>query len=115
MGAVFAPGESYLIDSESGAILLIIEARELTAHARGISSPQRAAGATWPSDVLMAKGSPDVAYDRPYSVQETKQIGEHPFLGGVHCTSVGLANGKGRGLRANDSSTASSATRYHST
>jgi hypothetical protein len=24
-------------------------------------------------------------------------IGEHPFLGGVHCTSVGLANGKGRG------------------
>lgn len=37
--------------------------------------------------------------------------GEHPFLGGVHCTSVGLANGNGRGFRAGNFSMANRAAR----
>jgi hypothetical protein len=40
--------------------------------------------------------------------------GEHPLLGGVHCTSVGSAHGKSGRLRAGDSSTASRATRNQS-
>jgi hypothetical protein len=37
-------------EEEEGVILLIVEAQELAAHARGISTPQRITGATWPSD-----------------------------------------------------------------
>jgi hypothetical protein len=49
-GCVFEKNEPYSLSSESGAILLIVESQELTAHARAISSPQRIEGATWPSD-----------------------------------------------------------------
>jgi redox-sensitive bicupin YhaK (pirin superfamily) len=52
MGAVFSPNELYTLKSDTGAILLIVESQELTAHARGISTPQRIEGATWPSDSL---------------------------------------------------------------
>jgi hypothetical protein len=52
MGAMFEPNEPYSLRSDTGAILLIVESRELTAHARAISTPQRIAGATWPSDNL---------------------------------------------------------------
>lgn len=44
--------EAYSLNSEEGAILLIVESQEFTAHARAISTPQRIAGATWPSDSL---------------------------------------------------------------
>jgi len=54
MGAVFSPNEPYTLKSETGAILLIVESQELTAHARGISTPQKVAGATWPSDSMSA-------------------------------------------------------------
>ena len=50
-GAVFGANEPYTLKSESGAILLIVESQELTAHSRAISTPQRIAGATWLSDL----------------------------------------------------------------
>jgi redox-sensitive bicupin YhaK (pirin superfamily) len=53
MGAVFSPNEPYTLKSETGAILLLVESQELIAHARAISTPQRIAGATWPSDSLL--------------------------------------------------------------
>jgi redox-sensitive bicupin YhaK (pirin superfamily) len=56
MGAVFSPNEPYTLKSETGAILLLVESQELTAHARGISTPQRIEGATWPSDKLVPAG-----------------------------------------------------------
>jgi hypothetical protein len=54
MGAVLKRHEAYSLNSEEGAILLIVEAQELTAHARAISTPQRIAGATWPADRVNA-------------------------------------------------------------
>jgi redox-sensitive bicupin YhaK (pirin superfamily) len=53
MGAVFEQNEPYMLKSETDAILLIVESQELTAHARAISTPQRIAGAKWPSDSLL--------------------------------------------------------------
>lgn len=55
MGAVFGKDEPYTIESDAGAIVLILESDALTPHARGISSPERIAGQTWPSDQLLAK------------------------------------------------------------
>jgi hypothetical protein len=52
MGAVFGPNEPYTLRSDTGAIILIVEALKLTAHGRAISTPQRIEGATWPSDSL---------------------------------------------------------------
>jgi hypothetical protein len=52
MGAVFEQNEPYTLKSETDAILLIVESKELTAHPRAISTPQRIKGATWPSDQL---------------------------------------------------------------
>jgi hypothetical protein len=52
MGIVVAPEEPYSFKSDSGAILLIVEAEQLLAHQRGISNPERIAGARWPSDRL---------------------------------------------------------------
>src|SRR5450631_829755 len=40
MGAVFAHEERYSLESDTGAILLIVESEELTPHARGIASPR---------------------------------------------------------------------------
>jgi hypothetical protein len=54
MGIVVDAGEPYSFHSERDAILLIVEAAELAAHSRGISTPQRIAGQTWPSDSLIA-------------------------------------------------------------
>ena len=53
MGIVVDAGEPYSFNSDRGAILLIIEAAELKPHARGISAPDRIAGATWPSDAVI--------------------------------------------------------------
>jgi redox-sensitive bicupin YhaK (pirin superfamily) len=53
MGAVFKQNEPYTLRSETGAILLLVESQELTAHARAISTPQRIAGAVWPSDSVI--------------------------------------------------------------
>jgi hypothetical protein len=58
MGALFEKNEAYSLTSEEGAILLIVESQELTAHARAISTPQRIAGATWPSDHPTLTNSP---------------------------------------------------------
>jgi hypothetical protein len=54
MGVVVAREEPYSFKSDSGAILLIVESQELTAHAHAISTPQRIEGATWPSDSVIA-------------------------------------------------------------
>lgn len=54
MGAVFGHAEPYSIESDIGVIVLIVEANELIAHARGISSPERIRGQTWPSDGVIA-------------------------------------------------------------
>jgi hypothetical protein len=53
MGAVFADHEPYTIESATGAIV-IVEATDLKPHARGISTPERIAGQTWPSDSVIA-------------------------------------------------------------
>src|SRR6266403_5400850 len=53
--------------------------------------------------------APSLSHNAPARLQ-----GEYPFLGGVHCTSVGLANGKERGISAGDSSAASRAPRHQS-
>ena|ERR1700722_3844999 len=55
MGVVFQSNEPYALKSNTGAILMIVESDELRPHLRGISSPQRIAGQTWPSDVLVAR------------------------------------------------------------
>jgi redox-sensitive bicupin YhaK (pirin superfamily) len=49
-GCVFEKDEAYSLKSAEGAIVLIVESPELTAHAHAISTPQRIARATWPSD-----------------------------------------------------------------
>jgi hypothetical protein len=55
MGVVFQSNEPNALNANIGAILMIIESDALRAHPRGISSPQRIAGQTWPSDVLLSK------------------------------------------------------------
>jgi hypothetical protein len=55
MGAVFDKDEPYSIESETGAIVVIVESDELTAHARAISSPDRISGQTWPSDAVLTR------------------------------------------------------------
>jgi hypothetical protein len=50
MGCVFDAGEPYAIESAAGAIVIIIESEQLSAHERGISNPGRIAGAIWPTD-----------------------------------------------------------------
>lgn len=50
MGCVFQPDEAYALESPTGAILLILETDALEAHPRGISTPQRIAGARWAGD-----------------------------------------------------------------
>ena len=49
MGAIIEKAEAYSLESEEGAIVLIVESQALTANARAISTPQRIAGATWPT------------------------------------------------------------------
>ena len=53
MGCVFDREEPYTIESATGAIVIIVEADQLIAHERGISSPERIAGARWPSDAVL--------------------------------------------------------------
>lgn len=48
------PGGLYSLESVTPAIVLIVESDELTPHVRGISSPDRTAGQTWPSDGVTA-------------------------------------------------------------
>jgi hypothetical protein len=56
MGAILDRHEAYSLKSEEGAILLIVESEQLTAHTRAISTPQRIAGATWPDDGIESNG-----------------------------------------------------------
>ena len=39
--------------AEDALGVLVVESDALTAHARGLSTPERIAGQTWPSDELM--------------------------------------------------------------
>jgi hypothetical protein len=52
MGAVFDRDEPYSIESDNGAIVIIVESDSFDAHEHGISSPRRIAGAIWPGDKL---------------------------------------------------------------
>jgi hypothetical protein len=65
MGAVFGSDEPYSMESDTGGIVLIVESDALTAHTRGISTPERIAGQTWPSDAASKlhamEGDPDGA------------------------------------------------------
>lgn len=54
MGCAFNRDEPYSLHSDTGAILLIVESLELTAHPRAISSPGRIAGQRWPGDRVIA-------------------------------------------------------------
>ena len=58
MGCVVAAQEPYAFQTGSGAIVLIVESGTLDPHPRGISNPDRIAGATWPSDVLLRPEKP---------------------------------------------------------
>jgi hypothetical protein len=51
MGAVLERGEGYSLLAAQIAIAVIVEAQTLKAHERGISTPQRIAGATWPDAI----------------------------------------------------------------
>jgi hypothetical protein len=53
-GCIVEKDEAYSLNSEEGAILLIVESQELTAHASATSTPQRIVGATWPADRVNA-------------------------------------------------------------
>ena len=55
MGAVFNPNEPYTLESDAGAIVLIVEADQLRPHQRGVSTPERIMGQKWPSDVLLPR------------------------------------------------------------
>lgn len=48
VGAVLQREERYSLSSDAGAIVLILEADELTPHPR--ASPERIAGQSWPGD-----------------------------------------------------------------
>jgi hypothetical protein len=58
MGALFTDHEPYTIESDAGAIVLTVEAEELTPHPCDILTPTRIAGRTWPSDALLATAGP---------------------------------------------------------
>jgi hypothetical protein len=58
MGAVFLGHEPYTVESATGTIVLIVEAADLKPHARGISTPERIAGQTWPSDAVLTTPEP---------------------------------------------------------
>jgi redox-sensitive bicupin YhaK (pirin superfamily) len=49
MGVVVGREEACSFKSDTGAILIIAEAEQLIAHKRGISTPERITGATWPT------------------------------------------------------------------
>ena len=51
-GCIVEKDDAYSLESE-GAILLIVESEELTAHARAISTHQGIAGARWPGDSVV--------------------------------------------------------------
>ena len=53
VGCVFDKNEPYALESEIGAIVLVVKSDSVSAHPRGISSPERIAGQTWPSDKLI--------------------------------------------------------------
>ena len=50
MGSVRSAGTRYTLDSESGAILLVVEAERLKATDSGVSTPERIMGAVWPGE-----------------------------------------------------------------
>jgi hypothetical protein len=50
MGCAFDAGERFAIESTAGAIVLVVESDCLSAQERGISTPARIAGATWPGE-----------------------------------------------------------------
>lgn len=58
MGCVVAAQEPYAFQTDTGAIVLIVESTTLNANPRGISSPGRIAGATWSSDELLNPEQP---------------------------------------------------------
>jgi hypothetical protein len=53
MGCILKSNEPYSIESGTGAIVIIVESDSLSAHERGISTPERIAGARWPSDAVL--------------------------------------------------------------
>ena len=55
MGCVLKRDQAYSLQTETGAIVLVVEAHTLEANSRGISTPERINGQTWPSDVLIPK------------------------------------------------------------
>jgi hypothetical protein len=53
MGCVFDKDEPYSLQSEVGAIVIVVESDVLKANARGISTPERIAGQTWTGDTAL--------------------------------------------------------------
>jgi hypothetical protein len=55
MGCILKKDQAYSLQSKIGAIVLVVEVDTLTAHPRGISTPERISGQTWPSDALIPR------------------------------------------------------------
>ena len=51
MGIVLSTGERYSLESSTGAILIVVEARRLTPTREGISTPERIMGQRWPDEL----------------------------------------------------------------
>jgi hypothetical protein len=50
MGLVLGAGEALRVESDEGAILIVVEAPRLIATSRGYSSPERIMGQCWPGE-----------------------------------------------------------------
>ena len=50
VGVALGAGETYMLESAEGAIVVVIESPHLQAHECGISSPERIWGARWPGE-----------------------------------------------------------------
>ena len=65
MGMVLGPGERYTLDSRKGAILIAVEAKQLSPTREGISTPQRIMGQRWPGEtatVVPIRGDPSLRH-----------------------------------------------------
>jgi hypothetical protein len=50
MGLVLGAGEALRVESDEGAILIVVDAPRLIATSRGYSTPERIMGQCWPGD-----------------------------------------------------------------
>ena len=65
MGIVLKAGEWYSLESSKGAILIVVEAKQLSPTPEGISTPQRIMGQRWPGEtatIIPIRGDPSLRH-----------------------------------------------------